>query len=314
MTIPLISAVIPCFNTRDCVAGAVRSALAQQDAAVEVVVVDDGSTDGTPEEVERVFAGDPRVRVIRQPRNLGPSAARNVGFAAARGQWTALLDSDDSWRADRIDLLLRHADKADFIADNQMAYDAVAGMETGPVYRGLSDRFLTLSDFLLPTAADRHDFGYLKPIVRTDFLRRHAIAYREDVRAGEDLLFNLAILAAGGRVFYVDMPLYIYATPVGAISRSASPHSRSTADMRPLIAALEDFRDEVAGRLTAAEREAFDQRLADLRVEVPIGRFHRARARGDYLDMARLVVAEPVVRRKILARLLGEKPIAHGRS
>src|SRR5690606_36198654 len=163
----------------------VLSALAQEHAAVEVIVVDDGSTDGTPEEVERAFVGDPRVRIIRQPRNLGPSAARNAGFAAARGQWTALLASDDTWRPDR-PRLLEHAHEAEFIADNLMGFDAVAGRETGPVYTGLSDRFLSLRDFLLPTAADRHDFGYLQPIVRTDFLRRHAIAYREDVRAGED--------------------------------------------------------------------------------------------------------------------------------
>lgn len=314
MTRPLISAVIPCFNTRDCVARSVRSALSQEKVAVEVVVVDDGSTDGTPDEVERVFAGDPRVRVIRQPRNLGPSAARNVGFAAARGEWTALLDSDDFWHPDRLRRLLEQAHEAEFIADNLMGFDAVADRETGPIYTGLSDRFLSFRDFLLPTAADRHDFGYLQPVVRTDFLRRHAIAYREDLRSGEDLLFNLRILAAGGRAFYVDTPLYVYATPVGAISRSASPHSRSTADARPLIAALEEFRREVADRLTAAEREAFDRRLADLRAGVPIGRFHRARASGNYLDMIRLILAEPVVRRKILARLLGEKPVADGRT
>lgn len=305
MTGPLVSAVIPCFNTRDCVARSVRSALDQQGVPVEVIVIDDGSSDGTPEAVEQAFAGDGRVRLIRQPRNMGPSAARNVGFRAARGQWTALLDSDDTWLPGRLERLLRHAHEAEFIADNLMSFDAVAGVETGAVYEGLSDRFLTFRDFMLPLAADRHDFGYLQPLVRTDFLRRYDIAYREDVRAGEDLLFNLRILASGGRAFYVDAPLYLYTTPVGAVSRGASPHSRSTADTRPLIAALEAFRDEVSARLSAPEREAFGLRLADLRAKAPIGRFHRARARGDYLDVVRLVIAEPAVRRKVIARLFG---------
>lgn len=305
MTIPLVSAVVPCFNTRDCIVASVASALAQEDVPVEVIVVDDGSTDGTPEEMERAFAAEPRVRLIRQPRNLGPSAARNAGFAAARGEWTALLDSDDLWRPHRLKRLLRHAGEAEFIADNLMAYDAVAGVETGAVYSGLSDRVLTFCDFMLPHSADRHDFGYLQPLVKTEFLRRHGISYREDVRAGEDLLLNLQILVAGGRAYYVDEPLYIYATPVGAVSRSASPHSRSTADTRPLIAALEEFRREVAPRLTEAEKEAFAQRLADLKAKAPIGRFHRARARGDYLDVVKLLLVEPAVRRKVVARLLG---------
>lgn len=304
MTIPLVSAVVPCFNTRDCVVASVRSALAQENVAVEVVVVDDGSTDGTPEAVQHAFAGDPRVRLIRQPRNRGPAVARNAGFAAARGEWTALLDSDDLWRENRLSRLLRHAQEADFIADNLMAFDVAAGIETGPVYAGLSDRFLTLRDFLLPSAADRHDFGYLQPLVRTSFLRANAITYREDVRVGEDLLFNLRILAAGGRAFYVDEPLYIYATPVGAVSRNASPHSRSPADTRPLIAALEELRAEIGEHLDAAEQEAFALRLADLAAKAPIGRFHYARARGDYLDLARLVLTEPAVRRKIVSRLL----------
>lgn len=306
MTEPLVSVVIPCFNTKDCVVHAVQSALAQRDVHVEVIVVDDGSTDGTPELVERAFAGDARVLVMRQPRNMGPSAARNAGFKAARGTWTALLDSDDLWRPDRLQRLLRHADEAEFIADNLMAYDAAAGAEAGPVYTGLSDGYLTMTDFLLPSAADRHDFGYLQPLVRTDFLRRHRIVYRDDVRAGEDLLFNLRILAAGGRAYYVDEPLYIYTTPVGAISGLSSPHSRSTADTRPLITALEQVRSELWARLTGEERQAFELRLADLRAKAPIGRFHRARAKGRYFDMIKLFLTEPVIRRRVVARLLRE--------
>lgn len=305
MTEPLVSVVIPCFNTKDCVVHAVQSALAQQDVGVEVIVVDDGSADGTPEEVQRAFAGDGRVHVLRQPRNMGPSAARNSGFKAARGTWIALLDSDDLWRANRLRRLFKHADEAEFIADNLMGFDAAAGAESGAIYTGLSDRFLTMTDFLLPSAPDRHDFGYLQPLVRTDFVRQHRIAYREDVRAGEDLLFNLRILAAGGRAYYVDEPLYIYTTPVGAISRLSSPHSRSTADTRPLIAALEDVRSELGSRLTGKEREAFELRLADLRAKAPIGQFHRARAQGKYFDMIRLLLTEPVIRRRVIARLLG---------
>jgi succinoglycan biosynthesis protein ExoO len=303
---PLVSVVVPCFNTKDCAASAINSALAQVEVPVEVIVVDDGSSDGTPDMVRATFAGEERVRLFEMPANGGPSAARNAGFKLARGAWTALLDSDDLWRENRLQRLLKHDQEADFIADNLMSYDAGAARETGPVYTDLSDKFLTLTDFLLPSLPDRHDFGYLQPVIRTDFLRRHRISYREDVRAGEDLLLNLRIMVEGGRAYYVNEPLYIYTTPVGAASRSASPHSRSSADTRPLTNALEQFRVEFESRFSDEEQRAFDLRLAHLRANRAIGGFHRAKAKGDHVEMIKLMLTEPSIWRKAAERLLGK--------
>jgi glycosyltransferase involved in cell wall biosynthesis len=74
---------------------ALRAALEQQNVEHEVIVVDDGSGDGTAERVEGL--GDERLRVIRHERSLGVSRARNAGIAAARGDWVAFLDDDDVW-------------------------------------------------------------------------------------------------------------------------------------------------------------------------------------------------------------------------
>ena len=90
---PKVSVIIPVYNDEACISRAVDSALAQTLASVEVVVVDDGSTDGTPEILTRY--GDRIVRV--RQRNHGIVAkARNVGVAASRGQYLCLLDSDDT--------------------------------------------------------------------------------------------------------------------------------------------------------------------------------------------------------------------------
>ena len=93
---PRLSVLISCFNYRDFVCQAVDSALTQTWSPEEVVVVDDGSTDGSPELLDQVYAGEPRVRVIRQA-NAGQLAAFTAGAARVRGDIVCLLDADDWW-------------------------------------------------------------------------------------------------------------------------------------------------------------------------------------------------------------------------
>jgi glycosyltransferase involved in cell wall biosynthesis len=87
---PLVSVVMPVYNAEMFLPEALESVLAQQYKPFEVIVVDDGSTDGTPQVVERY----PEVRYIRQ-ENAGASAARNTEIAAAAGEWVANVDGDD---------------------------------------------------------------------------------------------------------------------------------------------------------------------------------------------------------------------------
>lgn len=93
VTTPAISVVIPCFNAEHFVAATLRSVLAQGVDGVEVVVVDDGSSDASAAVVAQM-SGD--VRLIRQP-NAGVAVARNTGLQAARGRLVAFLDADDIW-------------------------------------------------------------------------------------------------------------------------------------------------------------------------------------------------------------------------
>jgi glycosyltransferase involved in cell wall biosynthesis len=97
-----VSAVIPTFNRRREVAAAIASAQAQTRPLHEIIVVDDGSTDGTWEALQALAsaAAAPRI-VLHRQANAGPSAARNAGVRLAEGEFIAFLDSDDAWHAEK---------------------------------------------------------------------------------------------------------------------------------------------------------------------------------------------------------------------
>lgn len=98
MSKPIVSVVIPTYNRAHCVSDAIDSVLTQSFQDFELIVVDDGSTDETPDIVSAY--GD-RIKLIRQ-KNSGASAARNAGIRAAQGEWVAFLDSDDTWEPEKL--------------------------------------------------------------------------------------------------------------------------------------------------------------------------------------------------------------------
>jgi glycosyltransferase involved in cell wall biosynthesis len=110
---PTVSVVIPSFNRRPWIAATVQSVLAQTYGDVEVIVVDDGSTDDTTDILTRDF-GD-RIRVVRLPVNHGRSAARNLGWTLARGEFVAFLDSDDLWLPSKLSRQMPFFDRPEVV-------------------------------------------------------------------------------------------------------------------------------------------------------------------------------------------------------
>jgi glycosyltransferase involved in cell wall biosynthesis len=97
------SVVVPCHNAARYLRETLASALAQTHAPLEVLVIDDGSTDDSSAIVAELAGADDRLRLLRTPVPTGgPSVPRNMGIAAARGQYVALLDADDLWGPDKL--------------------------------------------------------------------------------------------------------------------------------------------------------------------------------------------------------------------
>lgn len=106
---PSVSVVIPYFDSADTIGRALDSVAAQTAPVLEVIIVDDCSSPGQREALDGLQAqhATTPVRVMRQESNQGPAAARNLGWEAARGEWVAFLDSDDSWHPRRLELQCR---------------------------------------------------------------------------------------------------------------------------------------------------------------------------------------------------------------
>lgn len=100
----LVSVIIPAFNAETTILGALASVREQTYSPLEILVIDDRSSDATAERVGQLAAADPRIRLIRHDRNRGPAAARNTGLALAAGRYSAFLDADDEWLPDKLQL------------------------------------------------------------------------------------------------------------------------------------------------------------------------------------------------------------------
>jgi glycosyltransferase involved in cell wall biosynthesis len=101
---PLVSVIVPCHNAAPFIREAVESVLSQTHQNIQVIVVDDGSTDDS---VDRIADLRDRIEVIQQP-NSGPAVARNAGLEAAKGEMIAFLDADDAWHHRKLEVQTRH--------------------------------------------------------------------------------------------------------------------------------------------------------------------------------------------------------------
>lgn len=177
---PTVSVIIPAYNRAGYIATAVASILDQTLRDLELIVVDDGSTDATAEAVAAF--GDPRIRLVRHPRNLGIPQARNTGLRCARGRYLAWLDSDDLARPDRLERQVRFLD-----AHPAVALVGCCAGKLGPdgsPLRGVRIPPLSPADaraWLLFRSA----FQQSSITGRTAILARHP--YREDFGVCEDL-------------------------------------------------------------------------------------------------------------------------------
>jgi len=120
---PLISVIMPCCNSEHWIEQAIESVLQQTHRELELIVIDDASSDATSNILENIR--DPRIRLItREQRSGGPATPRNQGLAAAKGDYLAFIDSDDIWHAEKLERQLKAIEQHElnFISSNHICF------------------------------------------------------------------------------------------------------------------------------------------------------------------------------------------------
>ena len=226
---PEVSIIIPTYNSEAYIAQALESVLAQTYTNFEIILVDDASCDSTLE-IARNF-GDCRLKIISNKQNRGVSYGRNCGLKLAKGNWIALLDSDDWYAPERLEklLLVARAENADLVADD---LNLIRNCESQPWSTLLQENeqqvFSTkiideiqfvVSDRPNPINAKRNwSLGYTKPLIKREFLLRHKIEYDENIYVGEDYVLYLECLRQQARFALVPQAYYYYRTRDASLS------------------------------------------------------------------------------------------------
>lgn len=302
---PTVSVLVPAYNSADFVREAITSALEQHDVPLEVIVVDDGSSDGTAEVVTGM--SDPRVRLLQQ-ENGGVAVARNRAAAAARGEFLALLDADDVWLPHKLATQLRRLeDDPDVGAVGSLMYhidpeSRVLGV-TAPL-------LLTRRSHRRVRTGELNPFPISSVVLRREVfervggfdesLRQHVPAMVEDA----DLLSKVARCS---RLVGIHQPLGGYrihrsaATATGFRNQRQGLRflvARQRASARGATLTWEDFvtSDQPTLRERIAEWSALRYRLAG-----------QALADGEHVRAAALGLASLALDPRGLMRLVGQQ-------
>jgi glycosyltransferase involved in cell wall biosynthesis len=208
---PRVSVLVPAFNAAETVPAALDSVLGQQPPPLEVIVCDDGSTDGT-EEALRPYADT--VRVVRHQRNLGLAAARNSAAGVARGQLLGLCDADDVWLPGRVRAFEEAAaSRPDVSIWTTDAVESRSGTRIPGTYYGIR-----------AFPAQRQDLAILRSnfVFGAGALRADAFTtvggYRPGLRFAEDWDLFIRLLLSGHLAGLIDLPLYEYRRSEGSLT------------------------------------------------------------------------------------------------
>lgn len=309
---PEVSVIIPAYNSEEYIAQALSSVLNQSYHNLEVILVDDASTDSTIK-IARSFS-DPRLRIIKNSKNRGVSYGRNRGIRQAKGKWIALLDSDDWYAPLRIESLLQVAEShhADLVADDlflikedeQQHWSTLLSESSQSEISSVSlidaVKFVT-SDRLSPINGKRTwSLGYTKPLIKREFLINNHIFYNEKINVGEDFILYLECLRQDAKFCLLAQPYYYYRTRESSLStRKPTEYLSQSCEI------TQSFIDkEVRSQAESKLLQALLQNLTIFQKRLQYYRLLEKIKDGKLLEMIEIVIDSPYVLTDLFKKLI----------
>ncbi len=266
---PVITVIIPVYNILDCLERCVRSVTAQTYKNLEILLIDDGSTDGTGELCDRLAREDDRIRVFHKG-NGGSSSARNLGLRQATGEYVGFVDSDDYIDPDMYERLLRA------VADYDVTAAQAARDEIDADGRRLPDICVPPSepevwesrDFFRELLLHRGDCSFCTKLLKRELFQDR---FFPEGKLNEDFRLLIQMLPQIGRIVSLPQQCYHVFYRIGSNSRKADPNcfSRVYADCVENADLAQDLARGDAELATVALRFAVFQRLEYL-LHIPI--------------------------------------------
>ena len=223
-----VCVIIAAYNAEKTIARAIKSALNEHEVT-EVIVVDDASNDNTVAVARSTDDGSMRLKVFVQPVNAGPSAARNRAIRESNSPWIAILDSDDFFIDGRIKALLPFTNQADFVADDmrQVPEDNISSVGKSLLDGVFKEaKLISFSEFVLSNVTKcgkkRAELGFIKPLMKRQFLSDRLISYKENMRLGEDFELYARGLALGARLIIIPTQGYVSVVRPNSLSGNHS--------------------------------------------------------------------------------------------
>lgn len=231
---PEISVVVPAYQAEQCLENCVTSILAQTFRDFEVILVDDGSTDGTAELCRGLELQDARIRFLQHTHNKGLSAARNTGIMAARGKYVAFVDSDDLIFEDGFNTLYEAAERyeADVVdtryymkteADNRSVLEGKDDPISQHVELEPLDGEMLLTTDVQERCSLYYQYGLhgmaCNKFFRRDFLSRYGVLFPWEKTIAEDYLFSSVCLFLATRYLRVPGSFYLYCGNAASMTR-----------------------------------------------------------------------------------------------
>lgn len=314
----LISVIIPVYNGEGSIAEAIGSVGSNGYDNLEIVVIDDCSTDATVDLVRSLAEKDCRIRLLQTSCNMGPAGARNLGLEHASGEWVTLNDADDWWVEGRISALLGAAKRhdADVVLDNMLLYDHVlekvydrtrfAGCDGHPSEVTPGNVFFYDDMFNLTDRRHKYNsIGFSQPFIRREFLLRHQISYLDRYRSLEDLFFLVNMVMAGAKTVVVPEAYYVYRLPVSPSSGEKSPFSHTRMDLQSVERFLGDLLEMYKDVLPSELGAHFLYLRKKIDCKILLGK-------GDYARVLGYFLREPGFFMAVVFRLLKRNVVEFG--